>query len=408
MSHQELIDIAHRISELLQKELDKRPYGANIIDELHAGENAHSRILRMLLQYSGGSKYPIYSQFLLLIQKRCQAQLDFLKCTSPNFVNEDGRIDLLIREYNLDNRFAIIIENKVCDAGDQDKQLERYVRKVLNEGVSPNRIIVVYLTKDGQKEVSEISLTEHVKTILGYNEDSEGRYIKLNYKHHIIPWLEQIIPEMPIKEELLIAALRQYLDYLKGICGERESEEPIYQKVRENMINFLGLQNTENYLQAYNDISLLQEQIKEAMQERMTELLEEHFYQPLKPLLNELFPGAYIKEKSCTAPVFYCRISVPNWQNTELIINPESNLLFGITRKYEDKDVPQRTRETLRVNLPHKGNNSPWWPWWKKLHMVIHSAETYGFLLDIENGTLFDFFSRWLKAVAIHTKELDM
>ena len=213
---------------------------------------------------------------------------------------------------------------------------------------------------------------------------------------------------MPIKEELLIAALRQYLDYLKGICGERESEEPIYQKVRENMINFLGLQNTENYLQAYNDISLLQEQIKEAMQERMTELLEEHFYQPLKPLLNELFPGAYIKEKSCTAPVFYCRISVPNWQNTELIINPESNLLFGITRKYEDKDVPQRTRETLRDNLPHKGNNSPWWPWWKKLHMVIRSAETYDFLLDIENGTLFDVFSRWLKDVAIHTKELDM
>ena len=73
---------------------------------------------------------------------------------------------------------------------------------------------------------------------------------------------------MPIKEELLIAALRQYLDYLKGICGERESEEPIYQKVRESMIDILGLQTTENYLQAYNDVNLLNEQIKDAMQER--------------------------------------------------------------------------------------------------------------------------------------------
>lgn len=162
---QELIEIAHRVNELLKKELDKRPYGANIFDELHAGENAHSRILRMLLQYSGGSKYPIYTQFLHLIQKRCQTQTNFLKCTSPHFANEDGRIDLLIREYNSNNRFAIIIENKVCDAVDQDKQLECYVRKVIDEDVNPNRIIVVYLTKDGQKEVSEIRLTESVKII---------------------------------------------------------------------------------------------------------------------------------------------------------------------------------------------------------------------------------------------------
>ncbi len=213
---------------------------------------------------------------------------------------------------------------------------------------------------------------------------------------------------MPIKEELLIAALRQYLDYLKGMCGERESEEPIYQKVREKMIDMMNLQTTEDYLQAFKDVGLLSDQIKEAMQERMNELLEKHFYEPLKLILNELFPGAYIKEKSCTVPVFYCRIAVPSWQKTELIINPEGNLLFGIVRKYEDIQVSESIRDKLKNNLSHKGNNSPWWPWWKKLYMVIPSADSFDFLLDIENGTLFDVYSRWLKEVAIQTKDLDM
>lgn len=414
--YRELIEIAHRISELLEKELSKRPYGANIIDELHAGENAHSRILRMLLQYSGGGRYPIYNQFLLLIRNRCQAKLGFLKCDSPHFENEDDHIDLLIREKSLDNKFAIIIENKVCNAIDQDKQLERYVERVIKENVKPNKIVVIYLTKDGQKEVSDISLTNKVKDILGYTDDeSEGRYIKLDYKHHIIPWIEQIIPEMPIKEELLISALRQYLDYLKGICGERESDKPIYKRIRNKMIDDLNLNSVQDYLKAIKDISLLKEQIDVAVKELLEGLMKENFYKPLYGLLDDLFLGYEIISEDYEGYHryqcgFHSKIGVPSWNHTYLIFNPEGEgQLFGIVHKNEQLfRVDKSVCNALRERLPYKGRTSPAWPWWKPLRYAVPSAETYEFLLDVENGKLFEIYSEWLKEVAKNTKDLDL
>ncbi len=413
--NQELIEIAHLISELLSKELSNRPYGANIIDELHAGENAHSRILRMLLQYSGGGRFPIYNHFLQLIRSRCQAKVGFLNCNSPHFENEDGRIDLLIREKSLDNQFAIIIENKVCGAGDQDKQLERYVNKVIRESFSPKNIIVIYLTKDGQKEVSEISLTDKVKGILEYSEESDGRYIRLDYKHHIIPWIEQIIPEMPIKEELLIAALRQYLDYLKGICGERESDKPIYKRIRKKMIDELNLNSVQDYLRAIRDVSLLKEQIDIAVKELLQDLLKEHFYKPLYELLDDLFSGyEIISEDYEGYPKyhcgFHCKIAVPTWNYTYLIFNPEGEgQLFGIVHKdTELHQVDKSVCDALRERLRYNGKTSPVWPWWKPLRVAVSSAETYEFLLDIENGKLFDVYSEWLKEVAAQTKDLEL
>ena len=40
------------ISRLYKRESEKSPYHINIIDELHANENAHTRILIKLLQFS--------------------------------------------------------------------------------------------------------------------------------------------------------------------------------------------------------------------------------------------------------------------------------------------------------------------------------------------------------------------
>ncbi|MBR5437259.1 MAG: PD-(D/E)XK nuclease family protein [Muribaculaceae bacterium] len=415
MNHnQELIDIAHCISELLVKELGKRPYGANIIDELHAGENAHSRILKVLLKYSGGGKYPIYNHFLQLIRSRCQANVGFLSCNSPHIKNEDGHIDLLIKD-GKDKKFAIIIENKVCGAGDQDTQLERYVKKVIKESFSPKNIIVIYLTKDGQKEVSEISLTDEVKGILEYSDESDGRYIKLDYKHHIIPWLEQIIPEMPIKEELLIAALRQYLDYLKGICGERESDKPIYKRIRKKMIDKLKLNSVQDYLRAIRDVSLLKEQIDIAVKELLQDLLKEHFYKPLYKLLDDLFSGYEIISEDYEGYHkyqcgFHCKIAVPTWNYTYLIFNPEGvGQLFGIVHKdIELHKVDESVCNALRERLRYDGETSLVWPWWKPLRVAVSSAETYEFLLDIENGKFFDVYSEWLKEVAAKTKDLEL
>ena len=45
MDDKHLLNLAKEISEIINR---NRVYNANIITELHANENAHSRILRML------------------------------------------------------------------------------------------------------------------------------------------------------------------------------------------------------------------------------------------------------------------------------------------------------------------------------------------------------------------------
>ena len=50
--YQKLIQVAELLSKQLAKIEAEEIYSINLIDELHAGENAHSRILRQLLQYS--------------------------------------------------------------------------------------------------------------------------------------------------------------------------------------------------------------------------------------------------------------------------------------------------------------------------------------------------------------------
>lgn len=413
--NQEILAIAQSISKLLTDELGKRPYGANIIDELHAGENAHSRILKMLLQYNGGGKYPIYVKFLSLIKKNCPKTPCGFVCVNPYFANEDGRIDLLIKD-GKDDKYAIIIENKVCGAGDQDKQLERYIEYIKND-VSLERIIVIYLTLDGQKQVSCTSLTEKAKEYLSVKSEDNGRYVELNYREHIIPWIEEIIPEMQVKEELLISALRQYLDYLKGICQMRESDEPIYDKIQTKMKIDLGLNSLEDSLRIHKEVATLEENIKSIINKQMLELLELKLLSPIRELFNEieLFHGAYIYGISSELPDFRFNIVVPSWKKTEIKTNYEGvGQIYGIIHKDVNEQVEQSVRDALRDNIVNDelhpiGRNSQWWPWYQVLQKSginhVGSEEIYR---EIENGKIYHFFEKWLKEVADVTKGMDL
>lgn len=58
------VELANEIVGRIVKEKQHLPYRMNIIDELHANENAHTRILLQLLRYKANGKYPILSSFL--------------------------------------------------------------------------------------------------------------------------------------------------------------------------------------------------------------------------------------------------------------------------------------------------------------------------------------------------------
>jgi chromatin segregation and condensation protein Rec8/ScpA/Scc1 (kleisin family) len=60
--------IVKAINDFISKKKKELPYNINVIDELHANENAHSRILCKLLQYKDSSdKYRILESLLSYI-----------------------------------------------------------------------------------------------------------------------------------------------------------------------------------------------------------------------------------------------------------------------------------------------------------------------------------------------------
>ena len=114
--------LLNRFSVIRSLELSKLPYRLNLLDDLSTNENAHSKFLIRLLQYK-----PALLSFLDFV-KNANADFHFnldLIC-NPNLTWEKLRIDGLIRE---SNKYAIIIENKIHNAVEQQYQIGRYIEK---------------------------------------------------------------------------------------------------------------------------------------------------------------------------------------------------------------------------------------------------------------------------------------
>lgn len=265
-----------QFSNNLLKEVElleiKQPYHLNIIDELHINENAHSRILCKLLQFrSDNGCYEMLNSLLSLIKEKYQrddTKNEFSKICikEPTITQEVERIDLWIKE---EGKYAIIFENKVCGATDQDTQLFRYIDKTRKLGFSDDQIYLVYLPPTKESEPSDNTWGEG-STGISVKEKFKNRFIKLPYKEDILPWLENsILPNIRNKDAMLLSAVTQYIDYLKGYFFSRNTDKMNEEErqIIDTMLSITGysnkekamslekkmqdLQNASNYLSAY-------------------------------------------------------------------------------------------------------------------------------------------------------------
>ena len=217
------INFAEELSKIREKERQKLPYNFNLIDELHANENAHTRILLKLLNYNISEEYAFLKSFLFMMcEHNPNLTFPITSVHKPSIDFNKENIDGLIEEPSKD--YAIIIENKINWATDQELQLVRYFNTVKRHGIPDRNIFVIYLTLDGSKKVSSNSLPNSLSDEL----KNGNRFIEMNYRDDILPWLKHtILPEIKIKEHLIESGIRQYIDYLEGRLCLRKSEEPI-------------------------------------------------------------------------------------------------------------------------------------------------------------------------------------
>lgn len=179
-------------------------------------ENDHTKLLVAFLRYNddkGG--FPILRNFLLRFTRVNFDRLTNVKVKFNQGCGGKGYIDGYIT-FECDGlEYAVIIENKIYDAPDQEHQIQRYIEYALedirgNSTDALQRIWAIYITRDGSKTVSENSYSlerQPPSTNIG------NRFIEIDYKVHIIDWLSYVVEDEHYAASLINVA-KVYLEYL--------------------------------------------------------------------------------------------------------------------------------------------------------------------------------------------------
>jgi hypothetical protein len=164
--------------EKLEAEKRRLPFNINLLDEIHANENAQSRILSKLLHYTFDKNYILLKIFFDFLGYPFSA----LQLVEPKITAEKNRIDIRIR----DNAYSIIIENKIWGAKDQERQIERYISIEKGFKYQEDEIYIIYLSLEGGSP-DKTSITRERR------KDFSARYKEINYRNHILIWLREHI-----------------------------------------------------------------------------------------------------------------------------------------------------------------------------------------------------------------------
>ena len=334
-------------AERYRKEEEKLPYHINLIDELHADENAHSRILAKLLrQEMPKGEFEILKSFIQYLKEK-SISFGNINIENPEITQETERIDLWVR----DRDYAIVIENKIHWAPDQDKQLARYIDSTKKE-FKEEQIYVIYLSPTYDKEPDE-------QTWGKYKETFKDRYLHLSFREDILSWLtNKVLPNVRLKDKFLSSALEQYIDHLEGKFDLRTINNNINMDIQEFIKQELGLNESPQ-----NNIAKIiakQEEIKKVNNQLqlLKDSAEKEIFQDWQMFFKKNYPDC---QEITTGGV---GLVIPI-KNTEVrvVASIDGQQLYCQvdTQHLEDEKLPQEVIEKVGNLLPRKsGNNTIW------------------------------------------------
>ena len=261
----------------IKKQMEaKQPYHLNVIDELYINENGHSRILAKLLQYKAENQhYEMLESLIGFIAENLKNEsFGYINVNQPEITQEKERIDLWVRDKN----YAIIFENKIYNAADQEAQLCRYIDKTKEYNYQEEQIFVVYLSQNGEKPARQ--------SWGGYEDAFQHRYINLSFRGHILHWLEErVLPNVKIKESILRSAIEQYIDYLNGLFDLRKQDSTINMELDKMIVESLNLDQFEN---DFDKVKVLQDKVEKIndLYNQLTNLKNKYYQAARKKLLT--------------------------------------------------------------------------------------------------------------------------
>ncbi len=346
---EKLLDFIREFAKRHKEEKSKLPYHLNVIDELHINENAHSRILMKLLCYQNDKgEYEILQSLLEYMQSKKET-FKSIKIDKPTITQEKQRIDLWV----LDEDYAIIFENKIYNAKDQEAQICRYIKKT-KELFEENKIFVIYLSQDGKEPDDQ--------TWGDYKDKFKDRYLNLSFRFDILHWLrERVLPNIRPKDDYLKCALKQYIDYLDGLFYLRTILKPMIMELKKFIKQKLELENMESQKcyeildRVINNCQDLIDQMKELRASYVKKICSEKTKEYFKDLkvnqLDQYFTDVtleYEEGKEILVYIgddndgkgYYCEVRY----NPECIIEENDPVVNSLSYKEWDNNIKGNTK----------------------------------------------------------------
>lgn len=237
--------------------IEKTDIGFNIFtlcSDKYYRENFHSDIIKAFLdpteKHNEGNKYlHIFIDLLNCVNNQNHIKKSDFENTSVE--REKQHIDILVADKA--SKKAIIIENKINNAGDQHRQLPRYYDKLKGDY---DVVAIVYLTLNNSKQPDKSGWTNEEK-------ESIDKILKLipawsadNSKPNLLDnWVSQSIINSENADSLLL--LKQYgklLKFLNINSMDTTILEKFYQQLMENEDNYetaISVRNMLNDLPKY-------------------------------------------------------------------------------------------------------------------------------------------------------------
>lgn len=340
--------------KIYQDEKAKLPYHINVIDLLHANENAHSRILTKLLQQNINYKFEILENFITYIFGRYE-NFNF-EVERPKITVEKDRIDILVK----DKSYAIIIENKVHDAGEQPNQLERYI-EIVNKEFKHEQIFVLYLIRTEGNFPSAQSWGK-------YKDLYADRFLLVSYRDDILPWLRNtLLPNCRIKDVFLQTAIEQYIDHLEGLFSLRKINYKMNIELQKHIKQVLELddetieknhsklsQKIEELSKVKDQLDYIKQHIEKGCWAEWLKRLKQDF--PKLELINysqvEKFPKVGVKVEH-------------NGEKFAILIEKDVNIYYGIGRHDCSQELSQNIKTFVSPIIHGFKFEQPWWYGWK-------------------------------------------
>jgi hypothetical protein len=227
-----------------------------LISEIYHQENFHSDILCIFLDPASPHKegYKYLHLFIEFLRRRKHSlNLAISEFRDVVVAREENRIDLLIRDET--SKKAIIVENKMNNAGDQDRQLPRYLSKVKQAGYECEAIVYLRLNRIQYPDTTNWTLDEEKEIdaklicVTAYMDSAD------DLSNGWIQRCEQVSEHI---DALLI--LRQYGTLIRKLGGD-VMNKPLMDEFYKMMLKDDNLKSAQSVASMLDDLILYRVQM---------------------------------------------------------------------------------------------------------------------------------------------------